>query len=134
MDCGFSGAGVSHDGYGYARFELKAQEARHPVGFPDTRFPLDRTGGDARPRTALAVSLSLLLAILVRRDCPVGEPNVVEFNPAWSVGDSRDRSFVDFNFGIEELENALGRRHRRLQNVVLFAQILNRPEETLRVL
>src|SRR5258708_39814928 len=129
MDCGFSGAGVSHDGYGYARFELKAQEARHPVGFPDTRFPLDRTGGDARPRTARAVSLSLLLAILVRRDCPVGEPNVVEFNPAWAVGDFRHRSFVDLDFCIEQLEYALGRRPRRLQNVVSFAQILNPPAE-----
>src|SRR6476469_6362230 len=42
------------------------------------------------------------------------------------------RSDVDWR--VKQLKDALGRSHRRLQDVVLVAEILDGPEESLRVL
>ena len=64
----------------------------------------------------------------------IGKPDIAEFDFAAHVrqglrlGRRNDRDRL-----IEQLEDALGSRHRGLQNVEFFAQILNRAEEALRV-
>src|SRR5438067_10227294 len=64
----------------------------------------------------------------------VGKPDAIEFNASVSLHASRRCRIRDFNRGIQQLENAFAGSHRRLEDVVLFAQVLNRPEESLRIL
>ena len=59
---------------------------------------------------------------------------MIKLNPPRTLRFFRNRRRRHFNLRIQQLEHALPRRHRRLQNVVFLAQILNRPEEALRVL
>ena len=59
---------------------------------------------------------------------------MIKLNPSRSLRPFRDRRRRDVNLCIQQLEHALARRHRRLQDVVLLAQILNRTEEPLRIL
>src|SRR5207302_504402 len=65
----------------------------------------------------------------------IGEPDVAEFNLAARLpqrkrlGGRGDRHRL-----VEQLEDALGAGHRRLQHIELLAEILNGPEEPLRVL
>src|SRR5208282_5528679 len=59
---------------------------------------------------------------------------MIKFNAPRPLRLFRDRQRGHFNSCIEQLEHALSGRHRRLQDVVLLAQILNRTEKPLRVL
>ena len=59
---------------------------------------------------------------------------MIEFNPPRPLRTFRDGRRSHFNLCIQQLEHALARRHRRLQDVVFLAQVLNRTEEPLRVL
>src|SRR5713226_1071364 len=61
----------------------------------------------------------------------VCEPDMIELDGSGCLRE-RDRLRRRGNAyrSIEQLENAFGRGHGRLQNVVFFAQILNGPEET----
>ena len=65
---------------------------------------------------------------------PIGEPDVVELDAAGTLGVFGDRGRSDLGRRVEQLENALARRHGRLQDVVLFAEVLNGPEEALGIL
>src|SRR5882762_5266115 len=59
---------------------------------------------------------------------------MIKLNPPRSLRPFRNRRRRHVNLGIQQLEHALSRRHRRLQDVVLLAQVLNRTEKPLRVL
>ena len=77
--------------------------------------------------------LARVLASFNRR-IAVSEPDVIELNPSrpdWRFGHRR-RS--NLRRSIQQLENPLAGRHGRLQDVVLFAEILNGPEEALGIL
>src|ERR1041385_6750954 len=65
----------------------------------------------------------------------VGKPDVVEFDGR-DLRDSGARrgGSHDGGLGIEQLENALRGRHRALEEVVIFAEILDGAEETQAVL
>src|SRR5207253_9288930 len=63
----------------------------------------------------------------------IRKPNMIEFNPAWAFSTLCDRRRRNLHWGIKQLEDAFARCHRRLQNVVLLAEVLNGPEEALRV-
>ncbi len=65
----------------------------------------------------------------------VGEPDVVELDRRLLNPDGgRSCRIDDLGLGVEKLEDALGCRHRGLQDVVLFAEILDGPEEPHSVL
>ncbi len=64
----------------------------------------------------------------------VGEPNMVEFYAAGAFRLLRNRRSRDVGWRIQQLEYALAGGHRRLQNVVFFAEILNRAEKSLCIL
>src|SRR6266496_5959698 len=72
--------------------------------------------------------------IVLPRYVPIRKPNMVEFDPAGSFRLSCDRGFLNLSWRIQQLENPLRSCHRRLQNVVLLAQILNGPKEALGIL
>jgi hypothetical protein len=59
---------------------------------------------------------------------------MIELDPARPVRSFRYRRLSSFSWRIQQLEHSLSGCHRRLQNVVLLAQILNRTEKPLRVL
>ena len=65
----------------------------------------------------------------------VGEPHVAEFDFAARIAERDGLGIAGDGDGlVEQAENALGSRHGGLQNVEFFAQVLDGPEETLRVL
>ncbi len=68
------------------------------------------------------------------RHLPVSEPHVIELDSARACRFLRHRRRNDLHRSIEQLEDAFARRHRRLQNVVLLAEVHDRAEEALRVL
>ncbi len=59
---------------------------------------------------------------------------MVELDAPRAVGKLRSGRRHDLGWGVEQLEDALARRHRRLQDVVLLAEVLDGTEEALRVL
>src|SRR6185437_8415290 len=69
-----------------------------------------------------------------RRNGAIGEPDVIELDAAGTVRNRGHRGFGDFDRRIKQLKYAFGGCHRRLQDVVLFAEVLDRPEETLGIL
>ena len=58
---------------------------------------------------------------------------MVELDAAAARRLLRDRRRRDFDLRIQQLEDAFAGGHRRLQDVVLLAQVLNRTEEALRI-
>src|SRR5262249_34695112 len=66
--------------------------------------------------------------------CSIRKPHMIELDPARSIGLLCDRRLLNLRRSVQQLKNSLRRCHRRLQNVVLLAQILNWTEEPLRVL
>src|SRR4029077_3890231 len=60
--------------------------------------------------------------------------DVIKLNPSGSSRNSGNRRRCDLHRTVQQLEHALAGRHCRLKNVVLFAEVLNGPEEALRVL
>src|SRR5215471_15550636 len=64
----------------------------------------------------------------------VGEPDMIEFDAAVANCLDGMRGRDDFYWGVEQLEDAFARSHRRLQNVVFVTEVLNGTEEPLRVL
>src|SRR4051794_40615918 len=64
----------------------------------------------------------------------ISEPDVIEFNHPGAARSLRLRGLSDFYRRIEQFEDAFAGGHRRLQDVVLFTQVLNGTEEALRVL
>ena len=67
----------------------------------------------------------------------VGEPDVVEARCGPAPGAGRRagaRRRLDRHRLVEQLEDPLGRGHRRLQDVELLRHVADRPEEALRVL
>ncbi len=75
-----------------------------------------------------------LLAFFREWNVAIGEPNVIELDASRAGDLLRFGGREDLGFRIEQLEDTLTRCHRRLQNVVLLAQVLNRAEKPLRVL
>src|SRR5438552_12261188 len=64
----------------------------------------------------------------------VAEPNIAEFDRApWIVHAYRFTGSLDRHRLIEQLEYPFASSHRRLQNIEFFAEVLNWPEEPLRV-
>ncbi len=60
------------------------------------------------------------------------KPHVIELDRPGKFGDgTRVARAEDCGLGIEQLKNTLRRSHGGLQDVVLFAEILDRPEEPL---
>src|SRR5207253_4044231 len=68
------------------------------------------------------------------RHFAVGEPNVVELDASRAGGRFGMRRVNDLRRRVQQLEDALRRGHGRLQDVVLFAEVLNGAEEALGVL
>ena len=103
-DRGLAGAGVSHDRERLTGFDAEGNVSQDPV--------------------------------FVRGICPAGvrEPYVAEFDFAARGGKrANGRGRSDRYRLVEQLKHSLGSRHGRLQDIEFFAEILNRPEETLRV-
>ena len=73
-------------------------------------------------------------AFAFHRHMPVGKPHVVELDPSRSLRLPLHLRRLNLRFGVQQFEHPLGGGHRRLQNVELLAQVLNRTEEALRVL
>ena len=100
---GFSRTGMPHDGDGLSRIHAERHIAQDPVFL----------GGLG--------------------DIAIAEPHVAEFNFAPRMV---ERNGVGIRFDqhrlIEQLEDALGGGHGGLQDVEFLAQVLNRPEKTLR--
>ena len=65
---------------------------------------------------------------------PIGKPNMIKLDPPRPPRRLRHCRLSDLHRGIQQLEHPLARRHRRLQNVVLLAQILNGAKKPLRIL
>src|SRR5581483_3125315 len=74
------------------------------------------------------------VGIVISRKRPVSNPHVIKFNSARAMGKSRFRCLRSLHRIIEQLENSLRRGHRCLQDVVLFAEVLNRTEKALCIL
>src|SRR5258708_777665 len=100
---GFPRAGVSHDGDGLPRFHAEGDIAQDPIF-------LGRLS-----------------------DVAVAEPDVSEFDFATRMV---ERNGVGIGFDehrlIQQLEDALGCRHRGLEDVEFLAEVLDRAEEALR--
>ena len=65
----------------------------------------------------------------------VCEPNTVEFDGGGCGRKGRWQGWrLNASRSIKQLENTFRRRHRRLQNIVFLAEILNRPKEALSIL
>ncbi len=83
-----------------------------------------------------ARALARVLATVcdLSRRVSVSEPDVVELNAAGSGRCLGNRRRSNLDGRVQQLENAFAGCHRRLQNIVLLAEILNGTEEALRVL
>ena len=68
------------------------------------------------------------------RQGAIGEPDVVELDAARPFRRLGLSGRDDLGRRVEQLEDALARGHGRLQDVVLLAQVLDGPEEALRIL
>src|SRR5207244_4209630 len=130
-DRGLARAGVSDDGNRLAGLNSETHIPQHPIRFSG----LWRTGVPARRKyfrcnagRGRPASIGCMTTASIRK------PNMIEFNPAWAFSTLCDRRRRNLHWGIKQRENAFARRHRRLQNVVLLAEILNGPEEALCVL
>ena len=135
---------MADDGDGFAGFDGEGNVAENPVGFgwrSNCRALLGLDGsGPAlhRPEPvptwpcARATSPAFLAGF--NRRVAVRKPDVIELNPPGPDRCLRHRGRGDLGRSVQQLEDAFAGRHRRLQNVVLLAEILNRPEEALRVL
>src|SRR5215470_18704338 len=64
----------------------------------------------------------------------IREPDVVELHDARSIRALHYSRRNDLRLSVEQLEDALAGSHGRLQDVVLLAKVLDRPEEALRIL
>ena len=68
------------------------------------------------------------------RDVSIAEPHIAKLNFTARSGQTlRVRRGFNRHRLVEQLENSFAGRHCRLQNVEFLAQVLNRPEESLRV-
>ena len=65
---------------------------------------------------------------------PVSEPDMIKLNTPGPARHFRHRWGSDFYRRIQQLEDTFASRHRRLQDVVFLAKVLNWPEEALRIL
>src|SRR5579871_183436 len=74
------------------------------------------------------------MAVIIGFHFAIGEPYVIKLNPARAFSLLRQSRRSDFNRSIQQFKNALAGCHGALKNVVLVAQVLDRAEETLRVL
>ncbi len=115
---------MAHDGGGLVGLDGEGDAAQDPLdreGFEVGGRGL-RDGGEVFGREAL-----------------IGEPDVAELDAALPAGvlcsglgagvDAVWRN--DFGLGVQELEDAFARGHGGLQDVVLFAQVLDGTEEAL---
>src|SRR5216684_762515 len=99
---GFAGAGVTDDSEGLPGGDAERDIAEDPIFF----------GG--------------------LRDVPITEPNVAEFDFAARMVERNGVGIrIDRDRLIQELEDALGGGHGGLENVELFAEVLNGAEEAL---
>src|SRR5579871_5464729 len=106
---------------------IEAQDKACKRSFPCPGMP-NHSNGLARldPKTHVPQYPILIL---------VGEPNAIKFDGTGAgVNRRRLRRGANRDRRIQELEHTLGRSHRGLQNVVLFTQVLNRPEESQAIL
>src|SRR6266403_827191 len=99
---GLAGAGVSHDGEGLPGLHAKRNISQNPIF----------VGG--------------------LRSVAIAEPNVAKLDLAERMIE-RDGIGIRFdqNRFIQQLEDALGSRHRGLQDVEFLAEVLDRPEKAL---
>ena len=80
------------------------------------------------PFTALHLCARGVVETLIRK------PDVAEFNAAAAIARARSCRRDYLRRCVEQFKNALAGGHGGLQNIVFFAEILNGPEESLRVL
>src|SRR6266496_2246405 len=90
---------------------------------------LRRAGGDARASMPISPISRIFFG-----DCAISKPHTIKLNSSRPGRLLRDRGLLNVDRCIQQFEHPLSGRHCRLQNVVLLAQILNRPEKTLRIL
>ena len=119
-DGGLAGAGVADDGGGLVGLDDEGDAAEDPFDVGD------RCGGLRRWRWRCGRA--------VPRRVLVGEPDVAELDAAGAVACDGMRGRDDGRFGVEQLEDALAGGHGGLQDVVFVAEVLDGPEEALRVL
>ncbi len=119
---GLARAGVADDGDGLAGFEREADVAQDPVG----------CGGHFVRRLCRLCSAGRAGTPSLHERCRRTRHGRI--HSSRPCGLLRYRGRGDFYFRIEQLEHALARCHGRLQDVVLFAEVLNRAEKSLRVL
>ena len=128
-DGGLAGAGVTHERDRVSGIDSEGNIAQHPV---ELVFCVNGRGnGGGGCGELLTLARGLLGGL---RQGAIGEPHVVELDASRAVGKLRSRRRNDLRPGVEQFENALARRHRRLQDVVLLAQVLDGTEEALRIL
>ncbi len=137
-DRGLAGAGVADDGDGLAGFDGEGHIAENPVRLGNSRRASSAWTG--RDPSQLGQWQLLWSRATRPRSCQPHRPHRgtqtrrdrTQSAPARRRFRNRGRS--DLGRRVQQFEDAFAGRHRRLQNVVLLAEILNRPEEALRVL
>src|ERR1035441_4024539 len=77
---------------------------------------------------------SVEVSLLLVGEGLVSEPDVAELYGAGAVAGDGIGGRDDDGRGVDELEDAFGGSHGRLQDVVFLAEVLNGAEEALRVL
>ena len=133
----FAGASVADDGNRLSRLDGESDVAQNPIrlgGF--CRAALDRT--QRLPPFVGARAGSAALPVVPAAACRPAPRDTQTTHGQTRFCPGPSGSFVTaasvISTCIQQLENTLGRRHRRLQNVVLLAQVLNGSEKPLRIL
>ena len=116
------------NGDSLARFNDKADVPQHPVWFQQW---LRGVGSSIFRRPC---PLPILAITGVDRNVPIRKPDMIKFNAARTFWLLRDCGRSDLHRRIQQLKNTLAGSHGRLQDVVFLAEVLNGPEESLRVL
>src|ERR1700761_8343936 len=93
-----------------------------------TQNPLDMR------EIALRVGGTRKKGSVVLADILIGEPDALELDTARAITGASVRRRSDVRRFVEQFEDAFGCRHRRLQDVVFVAEVLDGAEEALRIL
>src|SRR6185437_11806190 len=116
---GLACTGVADDGSGLVGMDHKAHV---------TQDPLDMG------KIALRIGRGCENSSVVFAQLLVGEPDVLELDAAGAIAPARICRRGDPGRRIEQFEDALGRGHSSLQDVVFVAEVLDGAEKALRVL
>ncbi len=127
---------------------VKAHHQRRDRCLARTRVPndsgscvgLDRETYAAQNPFNIAASTELIARqrahtlLLFIREPLIREPDTTKFNPAAAIAGRGVSASLNLGRCVEQLEDAFCRGHRSLQDVVFVAEVLDRPEEPLRIL